>query len=420
MKIMWLCYNPLSDLDSGKTGTWLDAMARGLLDSGVIELGIIAFGPVKRFTRNDYYNVRQWIVPRETPLGTDGMPAKSLVQDILAAAEEFAPDLIQVWGVETFFGLLPVRGLLKYPSLLEMQGLQGQYAKVFWGGLTWPERLCCVGIKEVLKRRTMGARQRDFAHWKQYEEEIIAGHRFIGVQSAWINAHVKAINHHARLFSIDPVLRKPFYETNGWQMSSGRRTLFCSAASSFPYKGLHVAIRALALLRKRIPDVRMNIAGAHQRGGIREDGYIRWINWMIRKMDLTDAINWLGPLTAEEIVEELKNSSAMVIPTFIENYCTAMQEAMIVGTPVVVSYVGGIPSLGKEEESCLFFTPGDEIMCADQLERLLTNQELSKRISHESRKIALLRNNRQRLIQCQLEIYRQVLEETDIKAKQGK
>jgi glycosyltransferase involved in cell wall biosynthesis len=132
---------------------------------------------------------------------------------------------------------------------------------------------------------------------------------------------------------------------------------------------------------------------------------------MIRRLDLTNSIDWLGPLNADQIVAELKNAPATVIPTFIESSCAAMQEAMTIGSPVVVSYVGGLPSLGKDGETCLFFPPGDEAMCACQMERAWTDRELAQRLSRESRKIAAIRNDRQRIIGRQLEIYRQVLSE---------
>lgn len=409
LKVLWLCNCLLSDSDTSSTGSWLDAMARGLLASESVELGIIASGPVKQFTRSDYRQVKQWLVPRRT-LGRGGLPHAALVQAIAAAVNEFSPDLIHIWGTEGFWGLITARGLLTYPSLLEMQGLKGQFAKVYCGGLTLLEQLRCIGIKELIKRRTMYADQRDFARWGLREEEIIRGHRFVDVQSSWVAAHVKAINPKAQLFPMDLALRQPFYAADGWQILD-RPTVFCTAAYPVPCKGLHVAIRALAILKKRIPGVRLRVAGPHQRAGIRQEGYMRWVNRLIRQLGLADAIDWLGTLESEQIVSELKNAAAVVIPTFIENCCTAMQEAMAIGTPVVVSYAGGIPSLAKEEESCLFFPPGDEAMCAYQLERVLTDKPLALQLSQESRKIAEVRNNRERLVQRQLDIYRQVVGE---------
>jgi glycosyltransferase involved in cell wall biosynthesis len=385
-------------------------MARALVDSGAVELGIIATAPASEFTRRDYCQVQQWIVPGETPLGGNGLPSVSVLQAIVAAAKEFSPDLVHIWGTEAFWGLLSARHLLKYPALLEIQGLKGEIAKVFHGDLTSSEQWRSIGIKEVLKRRTMRADRRAFARWGLREEEMIRGCRFVDVQSSWVASHIVAINPVARLFPVDLLLRAPFYEADGWR-PPGRPTLFCSASYTSPFKGLHVAIRALAVLRKRIPDARLRIAGAHQRPGIRQDGYMRWVNRTIRQLGLTDAVEWLGPLDAEQIVAELKNAAAVVIPTFIENCCTAMQEAMAIGTPVVVSYAGGIPCIGKDEESCLFFPPGDEAMCAYQLERVLTDESLALGLSQESRKTAAVRNDRRRIVQRQLDIYHQIVDD---------
>lgn len=414
MKVLWFCNCPLSDSDDGGTGSWLCAMARGLLDSGSVELGIIVSGPVKQVTRSDYRQVKQWVVPGKIRLGRDGLPQNTLVNYIIAAVNEFSPDLVHVWGTESWWGLLTARGLLAHPTLLEMQGIKGQIAKVFYGGLTLPEQIHCIGVKELLKRRTMHSDRRDFARWGAYEEEIIRGHRYVDIQSMWVSAQVKAINPAACLFPVELALRQPFYETDGWQ-SPDLPFIFCTAAYTSPFKGLHVAIRALALLRKRIPDARLRIAGAHQRPGIRQEGYMRWINRMIHHLDLEHAVDWLGPLNATQIVAELKHAAAVVIPTFTETYCMALAEAMMVGTPTAVAYTGGTGYLGKDDESCLFFPLGDEAMCAYQLERILTDKDLALRLSQASRKIAVVRNDRDRIVQRQLKIYRQVVED----GKQG-
>jgi glycosyltransferase involved in cell wall biosynthesis len=384
-------------------------MARGLLDSDAVELGIIAPGNVKQFTRSDYRQVRQWIYPANAVLDRDHLPSSSLLRSIVAAVEDFAPDLIHHWGTEGFWGLLSARGLLKQTALLEIQGIKGLCVDDFYGGLTFSERLRCIGIKEILKCRTMRSDRCDFARWGIVEDEIIRGHRFVDVHSNWVRSHIETLKPGARLFWTDRILRAPFYTADCWE-AHDRPTLFCTAAYSSPFKGLHVAIRALGLLRKRFPGVRLRIAGAHQRSGIRQDGYMRWIGRLIRQLKLDESVEWLGPLNAEQLVPELRNAAAAVIPTFVESYCVAFVEAMSIGLPVAVAYTGGTGHLGKDEETCLFFVPGDEAMCAYQLERLLTNRELALRLSQESRKIASVRNDSRRIVEQQLEIYRQVAE----------
>lgn len=383
-------------------------MARLLLGSSSVELGIIAPANVRRVTRSDYRQVKQWLVPNQVALGRDGLPPNYVTNAIVEAVNEFSPDLVHTWGTESYFGLLVARGYLRYPALLEIQGLKEPCATVFNGGLTPTEQLKCIGPKEVLKLRFVHTEQRAYRRWGRYEQEIICGHQFVDVQSPWASAHVTAINSNCKLFHTDLVLREPFYTATEWRFQKSI-TLFCSAAYPVPFKGIHVAIRALKALREAIPNARLRIAGAHQRHGIRQEGYIRWLNTTVSELDLVEAIDWLGPIDAYQVIEELSNAGAMVIPTYIENCCTAMQEAMAVGTPVVASYVGGIPSLGKDEESCLFFPPGDFTLCAHQLRRVLSDPNLAARLSSEARQIAVRRNDQSKIVQAQLDIYNSIV-----------
>ena len=223
-------------------------------------------------------------------------------------------------------------------------------------------------------------------------------------------AQVKVINNNARIFRNERMLRQHFYKWSPWRFS-GNPIIFCSAAYPSPFKGLHVAIRSLALLKKRFPNIQMRIAGAHQRPGFRQEGYISWIKREIHRLNIESNITWLGPLSGLEIVEELSNCSAFVLPTFIESYCVALAEAMILGVPTVVSFNGGTSYLASDNETALFFPPGDEAMCAYQLERLLVNPTLSKEISSRARAIALVRHDPYKVACKQIEIYRRVIAE---------
>lgn len=411
MRILWLSNKIQSEVDTTTTGTWLDAMARLLVQSGEVELGNIALGPVARTTRQDYGAVQQWVVPAKAKPQRNGLPASHFVEEIVQAVNEFSPDLAHIWGTESFWGLLTARGLVRYPALLEMQGLKGACARVFAGGLTLREQFNCIGLKEIIKQSMIFQGRQRFARWGFFEWEIIRGHRWITTQSDWIRAWVRNANPECRLFHNDLAINPTFYFDAWHYPDASSKIIFCSAAYPVPYKGLHVAVRALATLKKWMSNVKLHIAGYHQKPGLRQDGYVAWLNRQVEVLGLQNEVVWLGALTAAEIVAQMRQASAMLLPTFIENCSTAMQEAMVFGIPLVVSYVGGLPSLARDEESALFFPAGDEAMAAYQLERILTDRALAERLSRNARAVALVRNDPQRILQNQLEIYRQVLAE---------
>ena len=129
-------------------------------------------------------------------------------------------------------------------------------------------------------------------------------------------------------------------------------------------------------------------------------------------MKIEPNVEWLGALDAVKLVEAMSAAAVVLVPSYIESYCLTMMEAMIIGVPVVASYVGGLASNAKDEESALFFSPGDEAMCAHQLERVFVDRGLAVQLSEKARKIALERNNRERIVKNQLDIYRKIISES--------
>ncbi|HLP16812.1 MAG TPA: glycosyltransferase [Bacteroidota bacterium] len=410
MKILWLSNKILSHADVRGTGTWLNAMARGLLESGGIELGNISEGPVGTMMRSGVGNLTQWTVPHLSwPATATGVPGRTHAERIVRAIESFQPDLIHVWGTEGYWGLISARMQPGVTALLEMQGLKLAIARVYAGGLSLREQIACIGVKEIVRGTSIFSTKHRYERWGKIEREIIRAHRHIAVQTEWVSAQVKAINSGAQLHSTTCLLREAFTRAQPWTYT-GRHVVFCSASYAAPFKGLHSAVRAVAELKRTLPDIELRIAGAHRFSGVRRDGYVAWVWREIERLGLKNHVTWLGALSAGEIVDQMRNSSAMLIPTYIENCCLAMQEAMYIGIPVIATYAGGLPSLARNEVSALFFPPGDEIICAGQLERAITDRITAESLSYNSRAVARVRNAPKRAVANQLELYRSIIQ----------
>lgn len=416
LRVLWFCNAYLKDTDMTATGTWLDSMARGLLDTKQIELGIIAIGPVPRLTQRDYRQVRQWIVPAQNRGGSNGLPARKLVDGIVSACRSFDPNLVHVWGTETYWGLLPSRGIVEVPSILTLQGVRYRIAPRYYGDLTKSERQACSNAKELIKALILRRGGQSFnSEWGKYEKEMMAGHRWAICQTPWQMAQMASNRPDATIFHLDLPLRKPFEQSEGWKPHKGTPRIFCCASHWPPAKGLHIAIRSLALLKRRYPDIQLRIGGTEPKKAISQDGYHGWLGQIIRKLGIDENVHWIGSLNAKQIEKEMRSSSAVVIPTFVESYCMILAEAMTTGAPTAVSYTGGTAYLGKDEETCLFFVPGDEAMCTYQLERLLSDRGLAERLSLNSRRVAKIRHDQFRIIREQANIYQRVAADANAK-----
>ncbi|HLP04846.1 MAG TPA: glycosyltransferase [Paludibacter sp.] len=411
-KILWLCSYPLTEVGRKSTGTWLNSMLEALLERDELEMYNISFGKVNGFTRMDYKNLTQWVVPHERP-DRKGLASPRTIGFVQKLEKEIGPDLIHVWGTENTWGMLVARKLLQAPALLDIQGIVSEIAKVYTGGLTNKELVQCIGLKEILlPNRFLYFTARTFAKRGIFEKFVIRNFRHVSVQSEWVKSHIEIINPDCRIIPTGLLLRKEFYESRAWSIREpGYPVIFTSSSGSIPYKGLHVAFRALAVLKRKFPTIRLRVVGSIHDTNIRfmKKGYSAWLMREARKLGIAGSVEWLGALDAAGIVEQLQASDVALVTSYIESYCLALAEAMVVGVPSVASYAGAIPELGKHNESVLFFPVGDAVSCASQVEKILVDPGLATTLSGNARATGLERNNRERIATRQVQIYNQVL-----------
>ena len=93
----------------------------------------------------------------------------------------------------------------------------------------------------------------------------------------------------------------------------------------------------------------------------------------------------------------------------MENSSNSLQEAMLLGIPSVVSYTGGIPFIAEAGKSCLMFPRGDTAVMADCLHRIITDDNLSRKISEASKTKAAKRNNPEKISRELLDLYKDVI-----------
>ncbi len=411
--ILWLCNRPVEEVPDKRDGTWFTAMAKTLIDSSYIKLSIIAQDKVKNCVRYDWENISQWIIPHES-MNKSGLPSAQTVNFIRNISEKVNPDLIHIWGTENFWGLLTARKYISVSALLEIQGLKYVYAPVYFGGIPLSNLIRNIGPLEIaLFKNSLLLGKYRFEKWGQFEKEMISKHKYIGTQSSFVRAHIKYLNRDAVIYNSGIMLREEFYKAQTWlnarEKQQNEPVLFTSSAIGFPYKGLHVVIDAIGILKKKYPCFVLNIAGNIIKKGIRQSCYARFLINKIAKLGISSNIKFLGPLDADNIITNYYKASAVVVPSFIETYSLALAEAMYIGVPVVASYAGAMPELAKDGESALFFPVGDAFSCAMQIDRILSDNKLAEELSINARKIGLQRNNKEAVLKRQIEIYNDIL-----------
>ncbi len=110
--------------------------------------------------------------------------------------------------------------------------------------------------------------------------------------------------------------------------------LFLSRIS--PKKGVESLIRAWLSLPPNVKKGwKIRIVGEGDNG--LDDDYYFKIKKLIKFSDLEDTVILTGPKYGKDKIEELKNASLFILPTYSENFGMVIAEAMLSGVPVITT-----------------------------------------------------------------------------------
>ena len=136
-------------------------------------------------------------------------------------------------------------------------------------------------------------------------------------------------------------------------------------------KGHELLIRAMPLLLDRLPAAVLVVAG---------DGPTRpACQSLVDRFDLAEAVRFAGYRT--DIPDVLAAVDVMAMPSLREGLPYAALEAIAAGKPVVAFAVGGLPEIVIDNITGFLAAPGDNVRLAEALSEILSDRDLSARLS---------------------------------------
>jgi len=142
-------------------------------------------------------------------------------------------------------------------------------------------------------------------------------------------------------------------------------------------------LRALAIVRQRMPDVHLHIAGRAT-----SSAYYRKVQDFVAAEGLESNVQFLGLLDSLPLRQEYAHCAAVVLASRQETAPMAVIEAMAAGKPVVATRVGGVPDLVQNGQSGLIVSVGDVEGLAQHILELLTDRDLRESMGRRGRQLA--------------------------------
>jgi glycosyltransferase involved in cell wall biosynthesis len=147
------------------------------------------------------------------------------------------------------------------------------------------------------------------------------------------------------------------------------------------YKGVDIALRALALARARGADVALDVAGS---GDDR-----RRLEWLARRLGLGSAVRFVGFVPEEEKRRLLRSAWAVVLPSPKEGWGISNVEAAACGTPALASDSPGLRETVRHGETGFLVPHGDAGVLAHRMVLLARDPALVAKLGTAARAFAL-------------------------------
>ena len=159
--------------------------------------------------------------------------------------------------------------------------------------------------------------------------------------------------------------RRRFVEAGG---RGATRPTVLSVARMYPRKRLEDLLRAVVLLRERIPDAQIRIVGEGP-----ESARLRRLH---QELGLGNAAVFLGEVTRSRLAVEYTNAHCFCLPTVQEGFGLVFAEAMAAGLPVVACRAAAVPEIVQDGRTGFLVSQRSPDELARALETLLMNTHL--------------------------------------------
>jgi glycosyltransferase involved in cell wall biosynthesis len=176
----------------------------------------------------------------------------------------------------------------------------------------------------------------------------------------------------ARIAVVPPGTAKPAAARPASRKDGPAR--FLTVASVTPRKGHLVLVNALA--RLTAVDWRLRCIGSLAR----DPATAAALRDAIARHGLADRVTLAGERQPEELAAEYQAADCFVLPSFHEGYGMAFAEALSHGLPIVAARAGAVPRTVPESAG-LLVPPGDVAALAAELERVIAEPDLRRRLA---------------------------------------
>jgi glycosyltransferase involved in cell wall biosynthesis len=408
LRVLWFAPTPslyATNTISHNGGGWIEALERLVRTANDVDLGVAFEHSDNRFRVDRggtaYYPISLGRKLRNRLLRNIWFDSEEryLMPHCLRIADDFAPDVIQVFGSEWCFG-----ALAKYtsiPVVIHMQGsLPAYYNARLPPGFSRLDAIAGGTNGNISKILRNVHRDRVFRLRAEREEHILSSCKYFMGRTEWDRAIVSLYQPSAEYFHCDEALRSEFYVPHPlWHGPYLTGSLTIVSVISTPlYKGIDLILKCARLLKRLVHfEFQWKVFGV-------DECALQEAKIGVRAGELD--VHLMGVVSANELKTALAQADLYVHPSYIDNSPNSICEAQMLGLPVIAANVGGVSSLIEHGATGLLVPANDPFLLAYSITVVSRDRCLQEKLSRTAHERAADRHSQPEILDTLLAIYR--------------
>lgn len=166
-------------------------------------------------------------------------------------------------------------------------------------------------------------------------------------------------------------------------------------------KGIKYLIEAMPMVLVKFPETKLLIVGDG------EESY--FLKKIVKKLNLQNNISFLGKINHNRLSPFYIMSDILINPSLSEGFSLVLIEALVCGTAVIATNVGGISDIIKNNQTGLLIPPADTEAIAKTIIDLLSNKYKRYLLAKNGRNFVLQNFNWKKITKDYIFIYNKLL-----------
>lgn len=316
------------------------------------------------------------------------------IQELRSCIDHFVPDVILIWGMwdlsrsVAFYAEKWLPGRVAY-NIASYWPIEKNVHEEYWQSPA--KHLLTEWLKRPLRKLALRQlRQEEYQFRLKFEHAFCASEY---VLNRLKNAGVLPENSKVIYPGIDPV---PLIDNTLDDCRRSSETLrLLSFGSLVNHKGVHTAIEAMGILKKRglIDSIELTILGSGH------PDYENHLRTLARNLDVDDRVNFVRKVPREEIPTWLKRFDIFLFTSiWPEPIAATVMEAMAAGLLVIGTEVGGQVEMLFNGKNSLTFKPEDAETLSDHIISMRKNWSMGMDLAREGQKLVLEKFTLERMV----------------------